>query len=65
MLHPQPCCDTDPSTLSIRNRIDNLAATVRTISAGKKLRVRGLSRGTINDDAPTFQPNLRAMTLRL
>src|ERR1700753_4128674 len=62
MFPLQPCSDADPCTLSICNRVHHLAAAVGTVPTGKKLRVGGLPRRSINHNPATFHLDLSRLT---
>ena len=57
MLCLQPRSNPDACAFSIRNRIHNFAAAVRTIPAGKELRIRGLASHAIDKNATPFKLN--------
>jgi hypothetical protein len=65
MLHLQPRGNADAGAFSVRNRVHNLATTVRAISTSKKFRVGSLTCRAIDEDASAFQLNLRAPASRL
>src|SRR6266436_6153678 len=61
MLYLQPRGNASTGAFSVRNRVHDFAATVSAISTRKKLRMRGLARDAVYDNAPAFQLNLRAL----
>ena len=54
---PQPRGDADACAFSVRHRIDDFAASVGAVAAGKKLWMRGLPGSAVNHDAAPFQFN--------
>ena len=58
MMCLQPGSNHYASTLTIRDSIHNLAATVRAIASREKFRMCRLSSHTINNNAPAFKLHL-------
>src|SRR6266478_436855 len=65
MLHLQPRGNANASAFSVRNRVHNLAAAIRAISPGKKLRVGSLARCAVDEDSTAFKLYLPVLTSRL
>src|SRR5271170_4121798 len=61
-LRLQPCRNSDACTFSICDRIHNFAAAVGAISTGEKLRIRSLTTHATDQNAPSFQLNLRTIS---